>query len=125
MLTVDDHEVFRRAAQEVIEATPGFELMGEANCGEEALALADALDPDFVLVDARMPGMDGFETIRRLRAAHPTTIIVLISSEEVAGTSSAACGATAFLAKAEFRPAALVRLWAEHARPPEADAATS
>jgi DNA-binding NarL/FixJ family response regulator len=119
VITVDDQEVFRRAARDVIEATPGFVLLGEAASGEEALALAEAVDPDLVFVDARMPAMDGFETIRRLRDAHPEAIIVLISTEEAAGATSAACGATAFLPKASFGQAELIRLWDDHGPPRE------
>ena len=57
VMTVDDQAVFRRAAREVIEATDGFDHLGDAGSGEEALALAGELDPDLVLVDVRMPGI--------------------------------------------------------------------
>ena len=113
-MTVDDQEVFRRSAHEVIEATPGFGLVGEADSGESALAVADAVGPDLVLVDVRMPGMGGLETARRLRSAHPTAIIVLISSEEVVAANCAASGANTFLHKTAFGQAALVQLWADH-----------
>ena len=93
-MTVDDQAVFRQAAREVIEATDGFEHLGEAGSGEEALALAGELDPDLVLVDVRMPGIDGFETARRLSAAHPASTVVLISTEcldeDQSGTSCSA-----------------------------------
>ena len=68
VVTVDDHEAFRRSIRDVIDATPGFELLGEAASGEAALALVAELSPELVLVDVRMPGMDGFETARRLRS---------------------------------------------------------
>ena len=70
-MTVDDQSVFRRVARELIEATDGFAHLGEATCGEEALVLADELRPDLVLLDVCMPGIDGLETARRLRASHP------------------------------------------------------
>ena len=97
VITVDDQAVFRQVLREVIEATTGFEYRGEATCGEEALALADEVGPDLVLVDVRMPGIDGLETARRLRASHPATTIVLIStaSPECLPSRLASCGAVA------------------------------
>ena len=74
VLTVDDQAVFRGIAREVIDATPGFESVGEAASGEEALAAVDRLDPQLVLLDVRMPGLDGIEVARRLRATHPDTL---------------------------------------------------
>ena len=71
VITVDDQAAFRDVAREVIEATVGFEPLGEAACGEEALVLAGDVEPDLVLLDVRMPGIDGLETARRLSAAHP------------------------------------------------------
>jgi DNA-binding NarL/FixJ family response regulator len=116
VMTVDDHPVFRRAARDVIEATAGFEHVGEATCGEEALALADELGPDLVLVDVRMPGIDGLETARRIRASHPASTVVLISTAclEDGASGIASCGAAAFVRKEDFGPSVLRQLWAEH-----------
>lgn len=116
VVTVDDQAVFRRVAREVIEATAGFRALGEASCGEEALRLADKVDPDLVLVDVRMPGIDGLETARRLLAAHPGSVVVLISTEDAAAISSAAesCGAAELIRKEKFAPATLQRLWSVH-----------
>ncbi len=126
VMTVDDQAVFRQAAQEVIEATDGFEHLGEASSGEEALALAGELDPDLVLVDIRMPGIDGFETARRLCAAHPASTVVLISTEclEEPLSGDELFGAAAFVRKDDFGPALLRRLWIDHGRPPLAPAGT-
>jgi CheY-like chemotaxis protein len=77
VLTVDDQAVFREIAREVIEETPGFESVGEAASGQEALAAVARLDPQLVLLDVRMPGLDGIEVARRLRATHPDTLLVL------------------------------------------------
>jgi DNA-binding NarL/FixJ family response regulator len=117
VMTVDDQAAFRSAARDVIDATAGFELLGEAACGEEALALADAVGPDLALVDVRMPGMDGLETARRLRAAHPAVTVVLVSTDELPSTSAGSCGAAAFMKKSSLGPAALQRLWASHGTP--------
>lgn len=120
VMTVDDHAAFRQAAREVIESTGGFEYLGEAGSGEEALALAGELDPDLVLVDVRMPGIDGFETARLLSAAHPASTVVLISTEclEEHSSGDGFSGAAAFVRKENFGPALLQRLWVDHGRRP-------
>jgi DNA-binding NarL/FixJ family response regulator len=116
VLAVDDQAAFRHAVREVVEATEGFELVGEARSCEEALALARELEPDLVLVDVRMPGIDGLETTRRLSAAHPPATYVLVSTDDLTEQPCDACGAAAFLPKGEFGRAALRQLWAEHGR---------
>jgi DNA-binding NarL/FixJ family response regulator len=115
-MTVDDQAAFRRAAHDVIEATTGFRALGDAECGESALALAAELDPDLILIDVRMPGMDGVETARRLAATNPRSTIVLVSTECADDLASVAgsCGAVALLPKQDFGTAALRRLWDQH-----------
>lgn len=117
-MTVDDQAAFRRAARDVIEATAGFYAAGEATCGESALVLAAEIDPDLVLIDVRMPGMDGVETARRLSTANPRSTIILVSTECAADMPSdvESCGAVAFFPKEDFGTAALRRLWAQHGR---------
>jgi DNA-binding NarL/FixJ family response regulator len=116
VVTVDDQEVFRSVAREVVEATDGFEPAGEAATGEEALRLVDEVKPQLVLVDVRMPGMDGVETARRLSRAHPDLVIVLISLEDRSSVPSTIedSGAVAFVRKQDFGPATLRKLWASH-----------
>jgi two-component system, NarL family, invasion response regulator UvrY len=118
VLGVDDQVVFLDVAREVVAATPGFNWVGGASSGEEALAAVDALEPEFVLLDVRMPGMDGIETARRISDSHPDTVVVLISIEESPAISAAieASGAAALVRKQELCPAMLRRLWLTHKR---------
>ena len=90
VLTVDDQAIFRGVARAVIDATPSFEAVGEAESGVEALAAVERLAPDVVVLDVRMPGLDGVEVARRLGASHPGTLVVLVSVEDAADLPSAA-----------------------------------
>lgn len=119
VLAVDDQAIFRRVARSLIAATPGFEQVGEAASGPEALELAADLRPDLVLVDVRMKGMDGIETARRLGEVDPHAVIVLISMEEVPDlpASADAVGAAAYLRKQDLSARSLSALWAAHGHP--------
>ena len=116
VLTVDDQATFRGVAREVIDATPGFDAIGEAASGEEALLEVERLRPQLVLIDVRMPGLDGVEVARRLRSTHPATLLVLVSTEDPIDLPSAAAidGGFPFVRKQDFGPRALTRLWGEH-----------
>ncbi len=117
VLTVDDQAVFRRVANDVIVATLGFEPIGEAGSGEEAVTAVERLRPDLVLLDVRMPGIGGIEAARRITSAHPDTVVVLISIEEPNEVEHAVrgSGAATLVRKQDFGPSLLRRLWAEHA----------
>lgn len=110
VLTVDDQAVFRRVARSLISATAGFEQVGEAASGAEALELAADLQPDLVLVDVEMPGLDGLETARRLARIHPNGVVVLISVDEIPPSASTA-GAVACVRKQDLSTRALRDLW--------------
>jgi DNA-binding NarL/FixJ family response regulator len=116
VLTVDDQATFRRVAREVIDATPGFDSVGEAASGEEALTAVPRLGPQLVLLDVRMPGIDGIEVARRLRASHPDTVLVLVSIEDPIDIPSAAelAGSVPLVRKQDFGPSLLTRIWRDH-----------
>ena len=117
VLTVDDQPIFRGVARDVIDATPGFEAVGEAASGAEGLEAVERLAPQLVLLDVRMPGMDGIEVAQRLAATHPETVVVLISIEEGIDVPSAAqLDTVPLVRKQDFGPRLLRRLWKEHGR---------
>ena len=83
VLIADDHPVFRDGLRGLIERAPDLELVGEAKTGAEAVALAAERHPDIVLMDLRMPEMNGIEATRRILAADPTVgVLVLTMSED-------------------------------------------
>lgn len=119
VITVDDQAVFRNAAHDVVEATHGFEPLAEVASGREVLELLDEVAADLVLVDVRMPDMNGIETTRRIKAAHPGVVVVLISIESRTNMPSnlEKTGAAAFVRKEDFKPSLLRELWEEHGHP--------
>jgi DNA-binding NarL/FixJ family response regulator len=115
VLVVDDQRPFRVAASAVLRTTPGFELVGEAASGEEALEQVTALAPDLVLMDISMPGIGGVEATRQL-TARPGAPVVFFCSTYAASDlpeDAARAGAAAYLSKADLAPELLARLWAE------------
>jgi two-component system invasion response regulator UvrY len=116
VLAVDDQEAFLGVARALVHATPGFALAALARSGEEAVRLVDELDPQLVLMDARMPGIGGIEAAREIVDQHATTVVVLISIDDVDSLprSARSCGAAAIVKKIDLRPATLRELWHEH-----------
>jgi two-component system NarL family response regulator len=82
VMVVDDHALFRRGLEMVLQQEPDIELVGEASDGREAVEKAEDLVPDVVLMDVRMPEMDGIETTRRLKASRPALEVVALTSME-------------------------------------------
>jgi len=103
VLLVDDHAGFRLQARALLEAE-GYEVVGEATDGASGLAAAGHLRPDVVLLDIQLPGIDGFNVARELRARDPETSIVLISTRARGDYGDRLDGAAAdgFIAKADL-----------------------
>ena len=111
MLIVDDQDLFRAVVRDVVRATPGMTLVGEAASGEEAVDAVEKLSPRLVIMDKRMPGIGGVEAARRIRARRPEIVVVLVSVEVPESERREASGAVAFLHKRQLSPRALAELW--------------
>jgi len=118
LMTVDDQPDFGAAARAIVACTPGFELVGQPRDGVTALREAAELDPDMVIVDVRMPGMDGLELADRLRAADRTRVVVLATTVDTHALAplARACGAAALVHKQWLTPRLLRGLWVAHRR---------
>ena len=101
VLVVDDQAVFANALEFLLRRQPRIDVVGVAGTGAEAIDLASTHDVDVVVMDVRMPGMDGFEATRQLLARRPRTRVLMISAadDDDEAAEAAAAGAAAFLRK--------------------------
>lgn len=101
VLLVDDHAMVRRGLRGFLELIKDFDIVGEAENGREAVAAADRLAPDVILMDLLMPEMGGLEAIAAIKGAHPEIEIVAVTSfiEEEKVTSALEAGASGYLLK--------------------------
>ena len=116
-LVVDDQEAFRDVLRTLLAVVPGFKLVGEAPSGEDALAAVDALHPQLVLMDVRMPGMGGLAAARALAELHPEVVVILISvhgDEDLPRELVDGECVTPFTRKQQLNPSLLQELWARH-----------
>ena len=116
VIIVDDQAPFRMAARMVVQLTDGFDVVGEAETGEASIEMAAQLQPDLVLMDFNLPGIDGMEATRRIRDSGPTApVVVMLSTYEADeyGARAVQAGAAAFIPKSEFDPDRLVSAWHE------------
>jgi len=110
---VDDQASFRMATAAALAAMADFVMAGECETGESAIELMRNASAEIVLMDIHMPGMGGIEATRRIRAAHPDLMVLLMSTYDVEDLPAAAadCGAAAYLHKEQLSPDLLTRLW--------------
>jgi len=111
VLLVDDHPLVRRAMRALLERSGRVEVVGEAENGAEAVDQAASLKPDVVVMDVRMPQMDGLQATKAMLAREPETRVVLLSMYSAADLDESVfeAGALAFVPKqvasAELLPA--------------------
>jgi len=118
VLLVDDSEVFLDAAASVVAKTPGFELVGTATSGEEAVTLAASLDPGLVLIDHRLPGLSGIEAARQIHEARPRTVVTIVSADNGSQLNNSTFPV---LTKQHFTSKRLAELWQEIESAPSGD----
>ena len=115
VLIVDDQEPFRMAARLVVEATDGFDVVGEAETGEQSVEMAHDVSPDLVLMDVNLPGINGLEATRQIIGDRSEPVVVLLLStyeEDEYAPRAVECGAAAYIPKAAFGPDRLEAAWA-------------
>ena len=109
LLLVDDHALFRQGIAGLLAERDAFQVVAQASSGREALHLVEHHRPDVVLLDVHMPGEDGVETARRLKALSPAHILMLtISAKDEDLLGALAAGADGYLLK-NAEPEALAR----------------
>ena len=114
VLIVDDQPTFRKALRDLVAATPGLTLAGEADSGEAALEAVESLAPRMIIMDKRMPGIGGLEATRRIVDRHPGVVVLLVSVEVPDLQLMEGSGAVAFLRKQRLSPRALSAVWEAH-----------
>jgi NarL family two-component system response regulator YdfI len=109
VLITDDHEIVREGMRLILETADDIEVVGEASDGAEALRLAGQKQPDVILMDLRMPGMDGLTAIEHLQQEHPDVAIVILTTynEDALMLRGLQAGAKGFLLKDTSRAALL------------------
>lgn len=101
ILIVDDHPLYRSGIRNLIHATDDLVIVGEAGTGGEALAMADALEPDLILMDIRLPDLNGVEATRLIKERHPRIHILILSmhKDDKSVFSAMKAGARGYLLK--------------------------
>src|SRR3989304_1010148 len=101
ILIADDHPIFREGLRALLASTPDVEFAGEATTGDEAVSLANALQPDVIIMDIQMPGINGIEAARRISAMSPHIGILMVTmfADDPSVFSAMRAGARGYILK--------------------------
>lgn len=104
ILLADDHPLLRQSIRNILEKQPDFRVVGEVENGEDAVKLANEMNPNVILMDITMPKMDGLEATRQIKEAHPeiAVLVLTIHSDDQHIVSILQAGAAGYLTKSVF-----------------------
>ena len=111
ILIADDHDVVRSGVRAILEGHEGWEVVGEARDGKEAIDRALATRPDVVVLDYALPLVNGVEATRQIRQAPDAPVVILLSTYDEDEFDRSGCGAAAYVSKASFSPDRLQEAW--------------
>ena len=106
VLIADDHPMFRHGVQTLLTSTPGLAVAGEARTGQEAIDLADKLQPDIILMDLQMPEVNGIEATRQILTASPQIRILMVTmfEDDASVFTAMKAGARGYILKDADKP---------------------
>ena len=115
IILAEDHVVFRRLLRQELENADGLTVVGEANDGQELLALLEQVSPDLIILDIAMPNLNGIEAAKRIRVSHPQVKILFLSMHKNPAYAQQAqkLGVAGYLLKEEMEqdlPAAIIQI---------------
>ncbi|WP_438444752.1 response regulator transcription factor [Gorillibacterium sp. sgz5001074] len=101
VLLADDHPLFRSGLKSMLQADPAFQVVGEASRGDEAVAFAKELEPDLIIMDVSMPGLDGIEATRQIKSWNRRVRVLILSmySDDAYWRESMEAGASGYVLK--------------------------
>ncbi len=101
VMVADDHPIMRNGLRDALDAEEDLEVVGQASDGDEAVKMAERVEPDVIVMDVMMPGKDGVDACREIMEALPATQVLMLtaSSTEDAVVEAVAAGATGYLQK--------------------------
>jgi DNA-binding NarL/FixJ family response regulator len=116
VLIADDHAVLRQALRHLLASQPGVEVIGDASNGREAVEMAERLQPDVVLMDAVMPGLNGIEATRQIRRRLPKTKVLVLTGymEDEQISAALKAGASGYVVKKSDLDELLLGIQAVH-----------